>query len=343
MQKSVFRGVLLSLLVLLAQALPARAEGDEEIDRRSALVRVVERCREGVVSIKMMRRGPYGLKEVVGCGVVVDARGYILTNHHVIANSEQLVIVLLDGTELPARLLIEEKDADMAIIRVQSSKPLKELRLGPASDIMLGETIIAIGHPYGYQHTVTTGIVSATGREVTMPAGAKLTNLIQVSAAINPGNSGGALLNVNGELIGINTAIRADAQGLAFAISSDQVRAVLAKHLSAAKIAHVGHGLTVHEEVLAHGKERQRAVIDEVAKQSPASTAGLKAGDVLLKLGDQAVGNRFDVERALWGCQPGETVQAVVDRAGRQEIVPIKLCGNEPEDTAKTPKLAAQR
>src|SRR5271168_2060118 len=130
MQTTCFRGALFSLVLLFAHGLPVQGQANEEIDRRSALVRVVERCREGVVSIKMMRRGSYGLKQVVGCGVVIDARGYVLTNHHVIADSEQLVVVLLDGTEIPATLLIDEKDADMAILRVQATRPLKELRLG---------------------------------------------------------------------------------------------------------------------------------------------------------------------------------------------------------------------
>jgi serine protease Do len=343
MQTTCLRGLLFAFGLFLAQGMAVRAQLDDEIDRRSALVRVVERCREGVVSIKMMRRGNYGLKQIVGCGVIVDARGYILTNHHVIASSEQFAIVLLDGTELPATLFVEEKDCDLAILRVQPTRPLKELHFGPSSDIMVGETVIAIGHPHGYQHTVTTGIVSATGRELTMPAGAKLTNMIQISAAINPGNSGGALLNINGELIGINSAIRGDAQGLAFAINSDQVQAVLARHLSAAKVSKVDHGMKIREEVLPHGRDRQRVVIEGVAEHSPASDAGLRAGDVVVKLGDRPVGNRFDVERALWNYQPGQSIQAVVSRGGNESRVNIKLCSNDPASPARLQTAATPR
>ncbi len=343
MHTTCLRGTTYALVLILAPWTSVWAQADDEIDRRSALVRVVERCRDGVVSIKMMRRGNYGLKQVVGCGVVVDARGYILTNHHVIASSEQFSVVLLDGNEMPATLFAEEKDFDLAILRVQTSRPLKELRFGPSSDVMVGETILAIGHPHGYQHTVTTGIVSALGRELTMPAGAKLTNMIQISAAINPGNSGGALLNINGELIGINSAIRADAQGLAFAINSDQVQAVLARHLSAARVSKVGHGLKCHEEVLPHGKDRQRVVIEGIADRSPAAAAGLRVGDVVVKLGDRPVGNRFDVERALWNYQPGESIQAVVSRDGHEARVTLKLCGNDPADAARVQTAVPSR
>jgi serine protease Do len=330
MHTTCLRGMICALVTLFVHGPSLFAQADEEIDRRSALVRVVERCRDGVVSIKMMRRGSYGLKQVTGCGVVVDSRGYILSNHHVIAGGEQFSIVLLDGTEYPATLFAEEKDFDLAILRVQPSQPLKELHFGPSSDVMVGETVLAIGHPHGYQHTVTTGIVSAVGRELTMPAGARLTNMIQISAPINPGNSGGALLNINGELIGINSAIRADAQGLAFAINSDQVQAVLARHLSAAKVSKVGHGLKCREEVLAHGKDRQRLIIEDIADHSPAAAAGLHVGDVVLKVGNHSIANRFDLERALWNYQPGQSLQAVVCRDGHEAQVTIELCGNDP-------------
>src|SRR5262249_48093809 len=179
-------------------------------------------------------------------------------------------VVLFDNTEFPASILTQDAKTDLAIIRVRADKPLKELPLAPGGDLMVGETVIAVGHPFGYRNTVSTGIVSAVDRDIVMPnSGEKWTTLIQVSAAINPGNSGGALLNVNGELIGINTAIRSDAQGIAFAINADTVRDVLARNLNAAKVSQVSHGLKCHE-VLTRGAPRRKVVVDGVAEGSPA-------------------------------------------------------------------------
>src|SRR5262249_33044819 len=150
-------------------------------------------------------------------------------------------------------------------------------------------------------NTVSTGIISALGREITMPGGETLTNLIQTDASINPGNSGGPLFNINGELIGINVALREGAQGIAFALPAEMVQQVLSRHLSAAKVARVAHGLGCHEWIPdEEGLVRQQVVVDQVTERSPAALAGLQRGDVILRVGDRPVANRFDVERAMW-------------------------------------------
>jgi serine protease Do len=182
---------------------------------------------------------------------------------------------------------------------------------------MVGETVIAVGHPYGYTNTVSTGIVSALGREITMPSGETLTNLIQTDASINPGNSGGPLLNINGELVGINVAIREGARGIAFALPAEEVQRSLAKYLSAATLARVTHGLVCGERVPRDGPVRQQVVVEQVAERSPASRAGFHKGDTILRIGDRPVSNRFDVERALWSLHPGDIVEARVLRDGQ--------------------------
>src|SRR5262249_30089143 len=182
-------------------------------------------------------------------------------------------------------------------------------------------TVVAVGHPYGYTDTVTPGIVSALGREIQMPSGVTLKELIQTNASLNPGNSGGPLLNVNGELIGINVALREGAQGIAFALNADVVQKVLAEHLSAARVAKMRHGLVCRARVGTEaGKNRQQVVVERAA-----DGAGLKSGDVLRAVGGRAVANRFDVERALWDCKPGDTVDAVVLRDGEETQASLKL------------------
>src|SRR5262249_40405607 len=152
-------------------------------------------------------------RESSGTGVVVDERGYVVTSYHVVARARQVTVTLHDGTALKVVAKTDVPSQDLAILLVKAGKQLPALPLGPSSDLMVGETVIAVGHPYGYHNTVSTGIVSALGRQVTLPGGAVLKDLIQTNASINPGNSGGPLLNVNGELIGITAAMRDGAQG----------------------------------------------------------------------------------------------------------------------------------
>jgi serine protease Do len=257
----------------------------------------------------------------------VDERGYAVTNRHVVKNADSLTAVLADHTELRCQLLAEDYDHDLAILRLQSRRKFRALTFAPAADLMVGETVIAVGHPYGYTNTVSRGIVSALGRQITMPEGQDLDGLIQTDASINPGNSGGPLLNINGELIGINVAFREGAQGIAFALNSDTVQQVLSHHLSAGRVARLGHGLKCHEVVTEGGAVRQQLVVDKVSPRSPAAAAGLQPGDVLVRVGDKAVTNRFDLERALWDHRPGDQVPAAILRHGKPASVAIRLAG----------------
>jgi serine protease Do len=161
-----------------------------------------------------------------------------------------------------------------------------------------------------------------------MPGGVTLTGLIQITAGINPGNSGGPLLNINGEVIGINVALRQDAQGIAFALNADQVQQVLSKRLSARRLSGVHHGLTCRARVDAKGSPRQRVVVTEVAGSSPARTAGLKRDDEIVSVGGLLVVNSFDLERSFWDRKPGERVHLKVFRQGREIRVPLTLAGD---------------
>jgi serine protease Do len=299
--------------------------------RQSPVTEAVEKTRNSIVTIMVERQGNWGRRrEVGGTGVIIDKRGYIVTNDHVVAGCDKVSVQLADSTEITAKVFAEDAAHDLAVLNVSTSRQLAELPLGPACDLRVGETVVAVGQPYGYTNTVSTGIVSAKGRDIPTPSGGRLTNLIQTNASVNPGNSGGPMLNVNGELIGINVAVREGAQGIAFALDADTVQKVLSKHLSAARIARVGHGLVCSEKVVAEeGDDRQQVVVDRVAEKSPAAAAGLKAGDVLVKVGDRKVANRFDVERAMWSFKAGDELKASVLRDGKEVTLSLTLGKDE--------------
>ena len=308
----------------------AGTDSQAQYSRRTPIVEAVQKTRQGVVTIKVTRDDSGTRKELVGTGVIIDERGYVLSNCHVVSGAERMTVGLHDGTSLEARIHTEDRHHDLAILKLTTrGKKLHALSFAPGSDLLVGETVIAIGHPFGFTNTVSTGILSALDREITMPDGETLTNLIQTDASINPGSSGGPLLNINGELIGINVALREGASGIAFALNADTVQQVLASRLSASKVAHLHHGLVCREVLREDAAARQQVVIERVAADGPAATAGLRRGDTLVKIGTRSVANRFDVERALWDCKPGERIEAAIVREGHLTHVLLKLAAIE--------------
>jgi serine protease Do len=298
--------------------------------RRNATVKAVQKVKPSVVAVtvKQMQGGGRS-KERVGTGLIVDERGYLVTNCHVVAGNARVAVRLVDGTDLPGDVLYASPTSDLAIVRVQTDHKLVAQSLGTAADLEEGEDVIAVGHPLGYSYTVSKGIVSALGRDIEMPTtGQTLTGLIQTDTAINSGNSGGPLLNINGEVVGINVAYNQEAQNIAFAISSEAVKDVLSTELSALKIAGVLHGLSCKEEV--QGERRQlHVVVAEVDPQAAAAGAEVRSGDVLLAVGRVPVVNCFDLERALWDARPGERVPVRVLRGGRELSVTLPLAGED--------------
>lgn len=301
-----------------------------EDPRRTPIVEAVQKTRAGVVTIRVERPlSATRTKETFGTGILVDERGYVVTNHHVIASASALQVILADGTRLVPRVLARDAACDLAILHVlpdRGTRPLMQaLPLGCGTDLLVGETVIAVGSPYGYTHTVSTGIISALGREIVMPSGEKLGDLIQTNASINPGNSGGPLLNINGEVIGMNVALREGAQGIAFALNVETVKQALSRHLSSLKVAGVYHGLVCSERVFSEGAQRQRVVVAEVGPRTPAALAGLRKGDEIVRVAGRTVANRFDLERALWDRKPGDSVTLAVVRQGALLALPVTL------------------
>src|SRR5439155_452559 len=214
--------------------------------RQTPVVDLVKRVKGCVVNIHSERsvRANGGVEELfalapsqsrvngMGTGIVVDPRGYIVTNHHVVEDVNAIRVRLVDGTVTSAKLVARDAEQDLALLKIDVANPLPVMPMGTSSDLMVGETVVAIGNAYGYDHTVSIGIVSAINRDVTLNKEISYKSLVQTDAAINPGNSGGPLLNIRGELIGVNVAIRAGAQGIGFAIPVDNMIRVAADLIS---------------------------------------------------------------------------------------------------------------
>src|SRR5207302_2494486 len=240
------RNVLVIAIVSAALAvLAAAVQAAPPNPRRTPVVDVVERVRAAVVNIHSERtvRGP-ATEELfahapsqnringMGTGIVIDPRGYIVTNQHVVEDVSVIRVRLNDGAGYNARVIARDAESDLALLKVDAPAPLPTMPLGTATDLMVGETVIAIGNAYGYEHTVTVGVVSAVGRDVTLNREVSYKALIQTDASINPGNSGGPLLNIQGRLVGVNVAIRAGAQGIGFAIPVDTMIRVAGQMLA---------------------------------------------------------------------------------------------------------------
>jgi len=216
---------IVTVLALLAWAVPPLAA---QVSRVTPVVQAVRKNRASVVAIY-----PPGKTKAFATGIIVHEKGYVMTNAHVVGAYKTLIVRLFDGTELTGTVLVVEPDHDLAIIRLDTNKKLKALLPAAIDDLQVGETAIAIGNPFGYTNTVSTGIVSALNRTITLPNGATLSGLIQVDVPINPGNSGGPLLNSNGELIGMNVALHDGAQRISFAINANTIKLISAKHFRA--------------------------------------------------------------------------------------------------------------
>jgi serine protease Do len=258
----------------------------------------------------------------MGTGVVVDERGYMLTNYHVVADVDTIRVEFADKSSYLARKINADKANDLALIKIDATKPLKVIPHGTSSDLMVCETVIAIGNPFGYEGTATVGYVSALGRDVEANETQFYKNLIQTDAAINPGNSGGPLINVAGEVIGINVAIRAGANKIGFAIPIDDVRVILERLISIEQLDRTYHGMIPRN---VKTSSNRMLMVEGAQPDSPAATAGLKNGDIILKAGDTDVVDGADWERALLGRPVGDKVEVTLRRSDKVEKATLVL------------------
>lgn len=312
--------------IVLAQAMPVSAS---EL-RKTAIVTAVQSARSSVVNIRGEKTVPSeGAGHAVeadrrvngmGTGVVIDRRGYIVTNHHVVDGVHEIKVTLDSGAQHTAQLVSFDASTDLAVIKIDVARALPVIAVGTSSDLMPGETVIAVGNAYGYEHTVTKGIISALRRTVQVGEGQQYDDLLQTDASINPGNSGGPLLNIDGNMIGINVAVRAGAQGIGFAIPVDKAMRVVAELMSTRRINSTWHGVVGVEDVL----PSQEGLAVKVCEQdSPASQAALKKGDVIVSVDGQEISRQLDLELALLAADEGEEVSLTVRRGGDRIELPL--------------------
>jgi serine protease Do len=311
--------------------------------RRTPVVDAVKRVRAAVVNIHSERNVQGSSTEDLfagapsqnringmGTGIIIDPRGYIITNHHVVEDVSLLRVRLSDGTSTSARVVARDSEADLALLKIDVNRSLPVMPLGTANDLMVGETVIAVGNAYGYEHTVTVGVVSALKRDVTLNKEVSYKSLIQTDASINPGNSGGPLVNIRGELIGVNVAIRAGAQGIGFAIPVDSMIRVASDMMSVRKRNGTWHGIVGRDRVEFSdsddaGSFQRSLVIERLEANSPAARSGLQRGDAIIRVGDSTVNCTLDLERALLDLRAGETAPLVVRRGKNEQRLDLAL------------------
>lgn len=248
----------------------------------------------------------------MGTGIFVDERGYIVTNNHVVEGVRRINVTLHDGTETVARLIAQDPSTDLAVIKISVSRPMELINIGRSNDLMIGEDVIAVGNAFGYEHTVTRGIISALHRNVQVSDSQKYFDLIQTDAAINPGNSGGPLLNIDGELIGINVAVRQGAQCIGFAIPIDRALEVATQLLSTERVSKTWHGLITEPTDSLAG-----VTTVSVRANSPAVAAGIQTSDIVTQLNGRRIERPLDIERALLDVPSGSEVSVVLNRSGQ--------------------------
>ncbi len=319
-----------------------------EYNRENAVVKAVRKVSPAVVNISSEqpvegRQGPFNEmdplfewffkdffepdprrqypRSSLGSGVIIDGRrGFILTNAHVISQAGKITVTLNDEREFEAIIVGADRDSDLAVLRIYSRTPLPAVEMGDSSDLMIGEEVIAIGNPFGFSHTVTTGVISAVNRNIRTD-NAIYHDFIQTDASINPGNSGGPLLNVNGVLIGVNTAIYAKAQGIGFAIPINKASRVVSDLIAHGEVPQVWIGLTVQgvsEQMARYFKTPGGAgvLVKQVAPDSPAYAEGIRTGDIILSLGGIKLHSTGEFNSAMKGVTAGDTLKIILWRDG---------------------------
>lgn len=264
----------------------------------------------------------------LGSGFVIDSEGFILTNHHVVERASEIEVFFGEekGSKFKAKLIGSDKKTDVALLQVKSGSHLFPLPLGNSDSVKVGESVMAIGNPFGLSHTVTAGIISAKNRVIGQ---GPFDNFLQTDASINPGNSGGPLFNAKGEVIGINTAINAAGQGLGFAIPINQAKKLLPDLKQHGRILRGWLGALVVTTP-------SGIYVDGIVIRAAAQKAGLQSGDRILEVNSQKVEERSEMEKALDGKRPGDSVTILVEREGKirtRKLTLTVVLGTEPEGT----------
>jgi serine protease Do len=350
---------------LWAQSASPRAQLQDTVEasRRTAIVRAAQTSAPATVSVNVIRRetvrartwfeqfmiGPGISREVqgLGSGFIIDASGLVLTNEHVVRGATEIVVTLSDGRDVPAELVGSDDVTDLALLRL-TGRPagLRVAQLGTSADLMTGEWVVAIGNPFGYllsnpEPTVTVGVVSGIGRNI-IPSGndgsrGYYLDMIQTDASINPGNSGGPLVNLLGQVVGVNSSIISEtggSVGLGFAIPIDRARRIADALARDGQVRRVWVGLEARQDSAQPGRPR-RVRISDVVAGSPAARAGLRTGMVLESANGRPVRSAFDWEARLLDTRVGETLDVIVLQGGTRRTIRVP--------TQDLPSLTAER
>ena len=312
---------------------PPRDDGVLLDEYSRTIVSAADRVGPAVVNIDIKqrldsRRGP---REVggSGSGFVIAPDGFILTNSHVVHDANQIAVSLPDGREYPAQLVGDDPDTDLAVIRIDAPH-LAHVRLADSESLRVGQVVIAIGNPLGFQASVTAGVISALGRSMHAQSGRLIDNIIQTDAALNPGNSGGPLVNSAGEVIGVNTAMIRPAQGICFAIASNTAKFVAGWLIRDGKIRRsyigvAGQNVPLHRRIVRfYNLPLETGVlVVSVEKDSPAQRAGLREGDLIIAFNEQPIGSIHELHKMLMGEQIGVEAKLLVIRHTEKLVLAI--------------------
>ena len=312
------------------------ADDGELLDAYSrAVVAVAERVGPAVVGIAAGSRAQGRPAGAIGAGsgVIFTPDGYIVTNSHVVSAATDLEVTLTDGSTLGATLAGSDPATDLAVIRADGSG-LPTARFGESSSLRVGQLVVAIGNPFGFQSTVSAGVVSAIGRSLRSATGRLIEDIIQSDVALNPGNSGGPLVDTRARVVGINTAIIRAAQGISFSIPVDTVQRIVSELLARGRVRRAYLGITGQTRPIdraaarRHALEAERAVeIVSVEPRGPAAIAGVREGDLVVALNDRAVRTVDDMHRMLVGWPFGDSIKIGVIRGDRRfdvAVVPVE-------------------
>jgi len=297
-------------------------EDDQLLDAYSqAVIGAVEAVGPAVVNV---HRGDAG----AGSGVIFTPDGLVLTNHHVVHGAARVEVILTDGCVLRADVIGQDAGTDLAVLRVDATLPFA--RFGDSRRVRVGQVAIAIGNPFGFQHSVTTGVISALGRSLRSQSGRLIDDIIQTDASLNPGNSGGPLVTTRGEVVGINTAMILPAQGLCFAIGINTARFVASRLIRDGRIRRGYIGIAGQNIDVPRTMARANQVaiasavrVDSVEKGSPAAKAGLEKGDIIVAFGEVATTGVDDLHRVLGEEQINRPVDVAVIRGGQRRIIAV--------------------
>ena len=283
-------------------------------------------------------------KKGLGSGFIISEDGYVLTNNHVVRKADDIQVILQDGEKFNADIIGSDPKTDLALLKIKSSKKLPAISFGSSSDLEIGDTVIAIGNPFGLGHTVTSGIVSAKGRSLGLGA---YDDFIQTDAAINPGNSGGPLFNYRGEVVGVNTAIIAGGQGIGFAIPVNMARAIVDQLKSSGKVVRGWLGVIVQQitpeiEQSLNLPGSKGALVSDIAPGGPAEKAGIKRGDVITEVNGIEIKEMPDLPKTIASYTPGKSANIKIIREGSSKIVNVTL-GELPAEKVSNPDKVSNK